>query len=217
MKPHRIQLSSSNAYLLEGKKNFLIDCGSQGDLERLQSWFSKHKKEISAVDWVILTHGHSDHAGLAAALQREYGLKVALHAGDIELVRTGRNGSLTPTSIFARLLKPIVDQQFPAFEPDLIFSTPKEFLETEFPLDFILTPGHTCGSISFANQDFAIVGDILRGSPIWAQRAAYHFFIESRKEIEESIHTILQIQPKIIFPGHFGPIPLASALRAFKK
>jgi hypothetical protein len=95
MKILRLQLSSSNSYLLEGNKDYLIDCESKGDLPRLRSWFSKHNEERGDIAWVILTHGHSDHAGTAAALQQEYGLKVALHSGDIELVRTGsRKGSV---------------------------------------------------------------------------------------------------------------------------
>ena len=95
MKILRLQLSSSNSYLLEGNKDYLIDCESKGDLPRLRSWFSKHNEERGDIAWVILTDGHSDHAATEAALQQEYGLKVALHSGDIELVRTGsRKGSV---------------------------------------------------------------------------------------------------------------------------
>ena len=217
MKLHRIKLSSSNAYFVEGEKNYLIDCGSKGDLPHLIAWFCKHKKVLNDIHWVILTHGHSDHAGTAARLQRVYGLRVALHSGDIELVRAGRNGSLTPTSFAAKLLKPIVDQKFPAFEPDLTFSTPAEFSKTEFPIEFTLTTGHTDGSVSFVHEDFAIVGDILRGSPIFPRKASYHFFIEDRHKINVSIQRILKMNPQTIYPGHFGPIPLSNALQAFKK
>lgn len=216
MKLHRIKLSSSNAYFVEGENDYLIDCGSKDDLPHLVSWFSKQKRALNTIHWVILTHGHSDHAGTAAALQKEYGLRVALHSGDIELVRAGRNGSLTPTSFAAKLLKPIVDQKFPAFEPDLIFSSPAEFSKTEFPIEFTPTPGHTDGSVSFVNEDFAIVGDILRGSPVFPNKALYHFFIEDREKINASIQSILRKNPKIIYPGHFGPIPLRNALQAFK-
>lgn len=216
MKIHQIKLSSSNAYLIEDEKNYLIDCGCKSDLPRLVSWFSKHKKVLNDIHWVILTHGHSDHAGTAAALQRIHKLRVALHSGDIELVKAGRNGPLTPTSFAARLLKPIVDQKFPAFEPDLTFSTSSDFSRTEFPMEFILTTGHTDGSVSFVNEEFAIVGDILRGSPILPRKAAYHFFIEDRHKINASIQRILGMNPKTIYPGHFGPIPLSNALQAFK-
>ncbi|NLU56382.1 MAG: MBL fold metallo-hydrolase [Methanosarcina thermophila] len=41
---------------------------------------------------IVLTHGHADHAGSAAALREKTGAKVAVHRLDADKVREGRQG-----------------------------------------------------------------------------------------------------------------------------
>jgi glyoxylase-like metal-dependent hydrolase (beta-lactamase superfamily II) len=60
------------AYLVvEGGRAAFIDCGSNASVPRLLAALEARGLAREAVDWLILTHVHLDHAGGAGALMRE--------------------------------------------------------------------------------------------------------------------------------------------------
>ena len=67
-------------------------------------------EEAGGLSLLLLTHGHWDHAGGAAQLQKELRAPVALHRADAELARRGVNGLLKPTNFTGRLIRPFVDR-----------------------------------------------------------------------------------------------------------
>ena len=118
----RIQGAISNCYLLRSKQPVLVDAGAPGDLSRIMAGLRREGVEPNTLALILLTHGHSDHAGCAAELRRRTGAKIALHLADAPLVRAGRNGVLAPQDALGRLIRPFVDEPFEAFEPDLLFN-----------------------------------------------------------------------------------------------
>ena len=60
------------AYLLVGNgRGAFIDCGTSHALPRLLGAIADAGLGVDAIDWVILTHVHLDHAGGAGALMRQ--------------------------------------------------------------------------------------------------------------------------------------------------
>lgn len=63
---------STNYYLapLEDHQYLLIDCGWPGTLPKLKNRFKQYGIEPDAVKYLIITHFHPDHSGIAEDLRR---------------------------------------------------------------------------------------------------------------------------------------------------
>lgn len=204
----RIRGAISNCYLLLGTRPVLVDTGAPGDLPRILAALKQHQIEPAQLALILLTHGHSDHAGNAAELRERTGRPVALHAADAPLARTGENGVLAAQDAMGRLVRPFIDEPFQAFTPDIVFREP-------FPLEpygvkgsVLPTPGHTAGSTSVVlATGEAIVGDVLRGSMLWPNRARPHFFCNDPDLNARSIVRLAREGLLRCHPGHFGSFP----------
>ena len=62
----RIHGAISNCYLLLGDKPMLVDTGAPGDLKRILSALKVNGVRLKDLALILLTHGHSSHAGCAA-------------------------------------------------------------------------------------------------------------------------------------------------------
>lgn len=204
----RIKGAISNCYLLLGTRPVLVDTGAPGDLPRILSGLKANGVAPQDLALILLTHGHSNHAGCAAELRRRTGAQIALHSGDVPLVRAGRNGVIAVQDWLGRVLRPFVDEEFEAFEPDLVF---KEGIALE-PYGLrgrvLPTPGHTAGSISIvlANGE-ALIGDVLRGSLVWPNRARAHYFCNDPELNQRSIVRLAREGLLRCHPGVFGSFP----------
>src|ERR1043165_459055 len=111
----RIKGAISNCYLLLGERPVLVNTGAPGDLKRILTDLKDHGVAVKDLALILLTHGHSDHAGCAAELRRRSGAQIAIHTGDEQLVRTGRNGVIAVQDWLGRVLRPLLDEEFEAF------------------------------------------------------------------------------------------------------
>lgn len=75
----------TSAYLVDG---LLIDSGPPGSTEEFKQFIQSLPPE-QAVEKVILTHWHEDHAGGARFLSEELGLPIYIHKHGIDNVRKG--------------------------------------------------------------------------------------------------------------------------------
>ena len=201
----RIHGAISNCYLLLGERPILVDTGAPGDLKRILRTLKSHEIRLKDLALIILTNGHSSHAGCAAELKRRGGVKVALHVDDAELVRNGENGVLVPTSTFSRVVRPFVDEPFEAFEPDLLFRDGFSLEPYGVKGRVIFTPGHTAGSSSVVlNVGEAIIGDVLRGSMLLPNKAREHFFCNDPELNNRSIVRLAREGLMRCHPGNFG-------------
>ena len=204
----RIRGAISNCYLLLGEKPVLVDTGAPGDLKRILAALKAHGVAPRQLALILLTHGHSDHAGCAAELRRRTGAQIALHAADVPLVRAGRNGMIVVQDWLGRVLRPYVDEEFEAFEPDLAFSAGLALEPYGLRGKILPTPGHTAGSCSvvLANGE-ALIGDVLRGSLVWPNRAREHYFCNDPELNQRSIVALAREGLLRCHPGTFGSFP----------
>jgi hydroxyacylglutathione hydrolase len=204
----RIKGAISNCYLLLGERPVLVDTGSPGDLKHVLAGLKAHRIQVKDLALILLTHGHSAQAGCAAELRRRSGALVAMHTGDAPLVRSGRNGVIAVQDLLGRVLRPFVDEEFEAFEPDLVFEEGIS-LETYGLRGRVLpTPGHTTGSVSIvlANGE-ALIGDVLRGSLVWPNKAREHYFCNNPDLNQRSIIRLAREGLLRCHPGVFGSFP----------
>jgi metallo-beta-lactamase class B len=80
------------------------------------------------IKYVIVSHGHLDHAGGAKLLQERFGSRLVMSAADYDLL----------------------DQQNPAWKPkrDIVATDGQKLTLGDTTLTLYLTPGHTMGTIS---------------------------------------------------------------------
>ena len=204
----RIKGTISNSYLLLGDKPVLVDTGSPGDLKRILAALKARDIEPGKIALILLTHGHGDHAGCAAELKRLTGAPIALHTADASLARAGRNGVLAVQDILGRVMRPFIDEEFEPFEPDLLFE--EGILLEPYGLrgKVLPTPGHTPGSVSvvLANGE-ALIGDVLRGSLVWPNKAREHYFCNNPERNLRSIVRLAREGLMRCHPGNFGSFP----------
>jgi hydroxyacylglutathione hydrolase len=204
----RIKGAISNCYLLLGEKPVLVDTGAPGDLRAILGALKRHKVAPRDLALILHTHGHSDHAGCTAELKRLSGAQVAIHAGDAALARTGRNGVIAVQDALGRLLRPFVDEQFEAFEPDLVFEEGIALEPYGLRGRVLPTPGHTAGSVSVVlASGEALIGDVLRGSLVWPNKAREHYFCNDPLRNQRSIVRLAREGLLRCHPGTFGSFP----------
>jgi metallo-beta-lactamase class B len=80
------------------------------------------------IKYVIVSHGHLDHAGGAKFLQEKYGTRLIMSSADYDLL----------------------DQQNPPWKPkrDMVATDGQKLMLGDTTLTLYLTPGHTLGTIS---------------------------------------------------------------------
>lgn len=213
----RLPLPVANAYLLQGARPILVDTGSPGDLPAIRRHLAAVGVALTDLALILLTHGHGDHAGSAATLQQAAGAPVAIHPADAWMLAAGRNDTLHPTSLEARLVKPFVDRPFPALQPDHLLDDSFDLAAYGVRAAVRHTPGHTAGSVSLhlARGDM-LVGDLLMGGMmgghIRSHVPAYHYFAADRTQLRASLADVVALAPQRLYVGHGGPLALADVV-----
>jgi len=96
---------------------------------------------------ILLTHGHFDHFGAAAVLQRRFSLPVYVGALDAPLIAGSGLGTIAGLSV-----EPVSDAVTLAGEQELALTV---------PITAIPTPGHSPGSYTFALPGHLFCGDLI--------------------------------------------------------
>lgn len=216
---HTIRLSISNAYLITGPVNMLIDTGSPGEGKKIIRFIHQHGLQLSDIALILHTHGHSDHCGSTRELLEQCKIPTALHKGDLPMATSGRNGPISTTTFFSKILVPFVDKPYTPFTPDYELDTLTDLSSFGLNATLLHTPGHSMGSVSieFDNGEM-IIGDLLMGGmlggAILPKRPGYHYFIENRELLHRSIEMVLSRRPVLRYwVGHGGPLNAQDVFR----
>lgn len=162
---HRVELSQSNAFILEPRDRsaiIIVDAGMRppyrdawriaGTLKGL-GYSAQDLASRPVV--LVLTHVHPDHAGGAGKLRELLGgnLVVVVGAEDADDLRHGKGpvgtvrGSL---GVMAPLLQLLADLGVPALEPDHVVQDGNAIVVGTVVLRVMALPGHTHGSMGYA-------------------------------------------------------------------
>jgi glyoxylase-like metal-dependent hydrolase (beta-lactamase superfamily II) len=207
----RLNLPFSNAYLLRGNKNVLIDTGSPYDLSILTWELHQYGVSVNNIALIVLTHVHFDHAGAAAEIQKIAGCPIAVHHLEKENFEKGQNAPIVPIHPLGKVLTPFMGIDFHPASIDI--SIENEFDLSEYKVDaqVIFTPGHTPGSVSVLTADReAIVGDLVGGGWPLGQfrpdKPRYHYWASNMEDVQASLRNVFSYQPETIYVGHGGPL-----------
>jgi hydroxyacylglutathione hydrolase len=143
---------SANMVVIAGSKPVLVDSGYGSDLTRTEGLLAEQGIDAAGLSLVVNTHYHSDHVGGNARLQGSYGVPVAAHRWEAEVVNRR-----DPEACSAEWL----DQPVEPYRVDLSLSEGDEIDAGDVRLRVLHTPGHTLGHISLwePKERVLIVGD----------------------------------------------------------
>ena len=139
---------AANCYIVEAPEQtaVVIDPGAEAEviMAELESRGLTLRK-------ILLTHGHFDHTGAAAALKERYNAQVYISAVDEELLDD-------KVKSVAYVLPEV---PFHPVEADVRIKEGDVISQGSMKISVIETPGHTAGSVCFVIEDCMFTGDTL--------------------------------------------------------
>ena len=117
----------------------MLDAGYLEAIDEVALNMEKMGLSLSDLKYILLTHGHIDHAGAARRLREMTGAKIAIGAADREYVN-GEN-DLTYAREF--------EMTFDFFDPDILLSDGDVITLGSVSVRAVATPGHTPGAMSY--------------------------------------------------------------------
>jgi hydroxyacylglutathione hydrolase len=211
------RLKIANTHLLVGRYAVLVDTGPANAAAMLRSRLARAGTRPEALGAVLLTHGHADHAGGAAALA-ESGVPVVLGSADRAMTEAGHNPELVPTGPAARLLRRFIDPAFPAFTAAVLVDDHQDLDEFGIEGEYRVVGGHTAGSAVIVTPDVLVVGDLVRGGFLGGVIASgvantHYFSDDPARDLGYVTALIDEHRPRTILVGHGGPLDPAAARR----
>ncbi len=179
----------TNCYIVvdeQTKKGVVIDPADNGD--EIVQFIRDHHWEITQI---LLTHGHFDHVGGIAPLQKEFGAKIWIHEKDASMLEDpGKNLSfLLEVGGLSQRADGFLEEG-----QSIKFGTSK--------LDIIHTPGHTPGGVSFVGDHFVFVGDTLFRNSVGRTDFPYSSGTQLIESIQNKLFALND--DFTVYPGH-GP------------
>lgn len=206
-----------NAFIVPSEGGcILVDAGLPDSLPKFERALESLGRTLSDVRLIVVTHGHIDHAGCAAALREKSGAPIVAHADEIPFLSGQKAMTFCPTRPFGRLFLKTGAAQRPyqRFRPDIVLSEHRDLDLKQYGIQgrVLATPGHTPGSISVALENrTAFVGDllasgILLGGIAFKNSPARPPFEEAPREVARQLELLVQAGNERFFLGHGGPL-----------
>lgn len=187
------QLLSSICYIIYddvSKRCVIIDPGSEKSLNEIDFIEQNGLK----LDYVIMTHEHVDHCWGVNALRNQY--------PDLKLVYSEAcNKYLQKSSrIFFQMYFDDAEYEYVIKPAEIQIKESGEILDWNGQqFRFILTPGHSLGSMCIAFGDSLFTGDTIIPFP-----PSFSGFGRNKADWKDSISYVLTMFPSntVIYPGH---------------
>lgn len=181
--------NSTNYYVIgQAHNRLLIDVGWPRTLPKLATNLKRKGIKLQEIRYLLVTHYHPDHAGLAQELKNQ-GVRLILLEQQVDAIPRLKT-YMKPKDRYVDIL--IQDAI------RLATQASRDFLRSiGIAGEIISTPGHSNDSVTLVLDDgAAFTGDL--ASPKWAGE-------DVMDEVVRSWQAILALNAKMAYPGH-GPI-----------
>ncbi len=187
---------STNYYVLgAGSRRLLIDVGFPGTLPKLLAALKRKGIALQEIGYLLVTHYHPDHAGLAQELK----------AQGPRLIVIEQQRAAIP--LLKRHMKPAQHYVEITLHDNLELTTRESrafLLRIGIAGEVIWTPGHSDDSVSLVlDEGVAFTGDL--PPPGYVNQAASAL-------VQQSWDALRRLHVHTIYPGHAPARPIPSAL-----
>jgi glyoxylase-like metal-dependent hydrolase (beta-lactamase superfamily II) len=201
---------SANMVLVRGERPVLVDPGYGADLPATERLLRGAGTPPENLDLIFNSHFHCDHAGANSGLQRRYGVPVAAHRWEAELVNRRDREACGAEWL---------DQPVEPHEVDRALSEGDEIDAGGITLRVLHTPGHTLGHVSLwaPEEGVLILGDAVHGDDVsWIN--PFREGVGGIVRALETLDRLSELPVRRAYSGH-GPMieDLADALSAAKR
>ena len=214
----QLKMGNVNAYLLQVTDGLvLIDAGWPDKADLIEQRVRETGHNPADIRHLVLTHGHIDHAGSAAEMQRRTGARVYAHAADLDLITQGEAehpGTTVTPGILPHLLDLVFIKPggttYEALSVDQTL-THGEALPMATDVEVIHSPGHSAGHIALLlkPEGVLIAGDICSH----VLGLGYSILNEDRALARQSILRVAEYPFDQAVFGHGSPLkPRANQL-----
>lgn len=211
-----------NAYLLPGPPVTLVDCGPKTEeaREALENGLTGAGVRLQQIERLLITHGHLDHFGLAAAIAAG-GAEVYAHQADLPKLRGERwlvepvRALIAEAGFGPEIADTLLDvfrrfrRQFDAITPAHFVADGDRIEFADGTLQVLHTPGHAQGHVCLRDGDAMISGDLLLEEI--SPNPVIEFDVDGRRlptlpSYLRSLHRVAALEPAIAYPGHGEPL-----------
>ena len=222
-----------NTYVIEGSEgSIMIDSGwdSPESLVALKEGLNADRLRLQDVKWVVVTHVHPDHYGLASKIRQLYGAKVAMHrieAGLIDLRYVNFTELLNQLEEVLRL-NGVPQEELPQLKeaslwarqfvtpdpPEIMLEDGDKISNGSFEIEALLTPGHSPGHICLyePRKKLLFTGDHI----LYETTPHVGFHPQSGDnplgDFISSLQRVERLAVSFVLPGH-GPVFNSLGLR----
>lgn len=165
---------------------YVLDPGDEPG--RALAYVAEKKLQVESI---LLTHGHIDHVGAVAALEREWNVDTYMHPRDQFLI------DALPDTCAMYGLPPL---EPPARLKDL--RGEDTFSLGPLVLRAVETPGHTPGHVIFRGPGFVIAGDLIFAGSVGRTDLPGGSTPQLLQSIEDSVLTLPD--ETVLYSGHGG-------------
>lgn len=184
---------ATNYYLIEtGRARLLVDVGFPGTLPKLRHALKRAGSALSALGYLLVTHYHVDHAGLAEELKGE-GVRLIVVEHQLPAI-----------PLLKRQMKPAYGYREITLDDAVTVAVAesRSFLRgIGIEGEIVATPGHSDDSISLVlDTGAAFTGDLPPPN-----------LDETSQELQQSWAALRARSVRVVYPGHGPVIPLTTA------
>jgi len=224
----------TNAYVIEGSKgSILVDCGwdSSEAVWAFREELRVDRLSFEDINWIVVTHLHPDHYGLASKLRDLCDAKVIMHRAEADIIDARyvhSNGLADETeNMLVAAGVPVEEtsemreasmwaRQFVTpVRPDVIVDTGDTVSNGTFQFEVLHTPGHSPGHMGLyePRKRRFFCGDHVLFD------AVPHVGIDPQSgkdpagDYVESLRELSDVPMSFVFPGH-GPVFNSLSIRA---
>ena len=216
----------TNAYVVEGSKgNILVDCGwdSSEAIWAFREELRLERLSFDDINWIVVTHIHPDHFGLAAKLRELCGAEIVMHrleasliasryadyrqlAGEVEEMLVSHG---VPSEEAARMREASAwaAQFVTPVHPDVLVEDGDTISNGTFQLEVLHTPGHSSGHICLYDprKRRLFCGDHVAFDALPQIGAHPQSGVDPAGDYMRSLKYVVEKPVSFVFPGH-GPV-----------